>query len=139
MNLRTIAALSTVVALLSGCATGPSMSEVKTPLPTLSKDMGRVYFYRTGVIGGAYQPEVTLNGNVVGKAVPRGVYFKDVPPGSYKVTTSMTKETVNFALAVGQKQYIKLSYSFGFNIYPEVIEASVGETEIQDLSYIASN
>ena len=66
MNLKIVAALSMIVALLSSCATGPSMSELKTPMPTLGQGMGRVYFYRTGFIGGAYQPEVTLNGNVVG-------------------------------------------------------------------------
>lgn len=138
MTFRSLAAVVIVAALVAGCATGPSMSELKTPLPAMEQGKGRVYFYRTGIIGGAYQPEVTLNGSVVGKASPRGVYFKDVAPGTYIVTTSMTSEKVNFALAAGQKQYVRLSYSFGFNIYPELVEGSVGEKEIQDLSYVAS-
>lgn len=136
--LRNIFVAIFACALVSGCATGPSMSEMKTPIPTIEAGKGRVYFYRTGVIGGAYQPEVTLNGLVVGKAIPKGVYFKDVSPGAYSVTTSMTKETVNFTISAGQKRYVRLSYSFGFKIYPELIEASVGESEAKDLSYIAA-
>ena len=94
-----------------------------------------MYFYRTGVIGGAYQPDVTLNDQVVGTAIPRGVYFKDVAPGQYAVTTKMTSEKVTFSLVAGQQQYIRLSYSFGFNIYPELVESSIGESEIQELSF----
>jgi len=139
MTLRSLGTAVMVAMLVTGCATGPSMSALKTPLPAMDQGKGRVYFYRTGIIGGAYQPEVTLNGGVVGKATPRGVYFKDVPPGNYTVTTSMTSQKVNFVLAAGQKQYIRTSYSFGFNIYPELVEESVGEKEIQDLSYVASH
>ncbi|OYU41734.1 MAG: hypothetical protein CFE44_28080 [Burkholderiales bacterium PBB4] len=126
-------------ALVSGCATGPSMSGMKSPVSALEAGKARVYFYRTGIIGAAYQPEVTLNGLVVGKATPRGVYFRDVPPGAYLVTTSMTKETVSFKLVAGQKQYVRLSYSFGFNIYPELVNTSNGESESKDLSYIAAH
>lgn len=138
MSWRAIAIVVMFAALVTGCATGPSMSELRTSLPAQEQGKGRVYFYRTGIIGSAYQPDVTLNGAVVGKAAPRGAYFRDVPPGTYTVTTSMTNEKVNFVLAAGEQQYIRLSYSFGFNIYPELVETSTGEKEIQDLSYIAS-
>ena len=125
-----------LMASLAGCASGPSLAELKSSMPALGQDMGRVYFYRTGFIGGAYQPEFTLNGATVGKATPRGVYFKDVLPGSYSVTTSLTKDVVNFTLAGGQSQYVKFSYGFGFNIYPELVEVTLGEREIQDLSLL---
>ena len=138
MTLRTAAATLLFATLLAGCATGPSMSELKTPLPALEQGKARVFFYRTGIIGGAYQPEVTLNGEVVGKATPRAIYLKDVPPGSYAVTTSMTSEKVNFVLAEGQKQYVRISYKFGFNIYPELVDEPAAEKEVQDLSFVAS-
>ena len=138
MTLRTAAATLLFATLLAGCATGPSMSELKTPLPALEQGKARVFFYRTGIIGGAYQPEVTLNGEVVGKATPRAIYLKDVPPGSYAVTTSMTSEKVNFVLAEGQKQYVRISYKFGFNIYPELVDGPTAEKEVQDLSFVAS-
>src|SRR4051812_14870547 len=93
---KSVVMASLVCALACGCATGPSVSEVGARIPVLAPDRGRVYFYRTGVIGAAYQPEVTLNGALVGKATPKGAYFRDVPPGPYTVTTSMTRETVAF-------------------------------------------
>lgn len=133
---RTFGLFLVAAMMALGCATGPSISERKTPLPALEQGKGRVFFYRSGIIGGAYQPDVTLNWNVVGKATPRGVYFRDVSPGSYTITTSMTKQEISFVLGTGQTRYVRLSYSFGFKIYPELIEASVGEREIQDLRYI---
>jgi len=136
--LKIIATVLIACVLLSGCATGPSMSENKTPLPVLAAGKARVYFYRTGIVGGAYQPDVTLNGLVVGKATSRGVYFRDVQPGEYSVTTSMTKDVIKFTLTAGQKQYVRFNYSFGFNIYPEIIDESVGEAESKNLSYTAT-
>ena len=124
-------------ALTSGCATGPSISESGRIVPALETGKARIYFYRTSIIGGAYQPEVTLNGAVVGRATPRAVYFRDVAPGYYSVTTSMTDEVVKFALIAGQRQFVRINYAFGFRIYPELIEVSVGEKEIDDLSYVA--
>jgi hypothetical protein len=43
-------------------ATEPSESEQKPPIPALEKGKARIYFYRTGIFGAAYQPGVTLNG-----------------------------------------------------------------------------
>jgi hypothetical protein len=137
MTVRTIAAALLLATLVSGCATGPSMSELKTPLHALEQGKGRVFFYRTGIIGGAYQPDVMLNGAVVGSATPRAVYLKDVPPGSYTVTTSMTNDKVNFVLSEGQQQYVRISYKFGFNIYPELVDGPTGEKEVRDLSFVA--
>jgi hypothetical protein len=61
--------------------------------------------------------------------------LKDVLPGEYSVTTSMTNTIVKFTVVSGQKQFIRLSYSLGFNIYPELVDPLEGEREIQDLSY----
>ena len=61
--------------LLAGCATsGPKFSEMATSMSAAAKPgTGRIYFYRTAVLGAAVQPEVRLNGEVVGTAVPRGL------------------------------------------------------------------
>lgn len=135
MKLLNILALFALAALLAGCATGSKLSSVKSTLPTLEAGKGRVYFYRTSIVGGGYQPNILLNEQVTGRATPWGVYFKDVPPGEYTVTTTMTSTKVSFSLAEGQKKYVRLSYRFGFNIYPELIDGSVGDAEIQGLSY----
>jgi hypothetical protein len=121
---------------VSACATGPSLKESAHALPSLESGKGRIFFYRTIVIGAAYTPDVLLNGSKVGNAVPRGVFFKDVSPGKYAVTTTMTSEAVNIDLAAGEKKYIKLSYAFGFRIYPELVDTAIGEAEASELSLI---
>jgi hypothetical protein len=123
-------------ALACACASGPTLSDARASVPVLAAGKARIYFYRTGIVGAAYQPEVTLNGAVVGKAAPRGVYFRDVAPGHYAVTTRLTRKVVEFDVAAGQKMYVRMDYSFGFNIDPELIQASVGEREISELSFV---
>ena len=125
---------SGLLVLISACATGPSLKESAQALPPLDSGQGRIFFYRTIVIGAAYTPDVLLNGQKVGNAVPRGVFYRDVPPGKYAVTTTMTSEIVNFDVAAGDKKYIKLNYGFGFRIYPELVDSATGESEASELS-----
>ncbi len=135
-NVKIIKLFCSVVllAFLSACATGPSLKESAKSIPPPGAGMGRVFFYRTIVIGAAYTPDVLLNGEKVGNAVPRGVFYKDVPPGKYAATTTMTSEIVNFDIGAGEKKYIKLHYGFGFRIYPELVDATTGEAEASELS-----
>jgi len=135
--MRSFKFLPTVLAvlLLTACATGPSLKEQAAAVPAVGPGQARIYFYRTTVIGGAYQPDVLLNGKKVGNATPRGVFFRDVAPGKYSVTTTMTSQVVNFDVVGSEKKFVKLSYSFGFNIYPELVDSATGEAESSELSY----
>ena len=72
-----------------GCATsGPKYSELSPVISTLPPDTGRIYIYRTSALGAAVQPEVKLNGEVVGKAVPKGFFYVDKKPGTYEILIS---------------------------------------------------
>jgi uncharacterized protein DUF2846 len=74
--------------IVAGCATGgQKFKEMSSEMAAPPAGMGRIYFYRTSVFGAAVQPEVKLNGEVVGKAVPQGFFYADRPPGDYTVTT----------------------------------------------------
>lgn len=127
--------ISLLALLIAACATGPSLKERSSSLPQIDQGKARIFFYRTQIVGAAYQPDVLLNGEKVGNAVPQGVFFRDVPPGKHSVTTTMTKEVVTMDIAAGDKKYVKLSYSFGFNIYPELVDTTKGELEASELSY----
>ena len=72
-------AFALIVALLAaGCATsGPKFSELSSTPAAMPTDTGRIYMYRAAVLGAAVQPEVKLNGEVVGKAVPKGFFYVD--------------------------------------------------------------
>lgn len=129
------------VALLAGCATGPKFAEVRSTLPSLAPEKGRVYIYRTAVIGAAIQPDVRVNGEVVGSAKPKGFFIVDRPAGDYQVSSS-TEVTRNLSLtlAAGQTRYVRLNISMGFlvgHVYPELVEPAEGEKDLAKCSYIA--
>ncbi len=86
---RTIYILFLVSSLivLQGCASGIKYADMKDFIPNLNPDLGRIYFYRNSVIGGAIQPNIMLNDEKVGKSVPQGFFFIDKAPGEYKAST----------------------------------------------------
>lgn len=136
---RTAAAVS-IVALLSACASGPKMSEVQSSIPALKQDEGRVYFYRSGsMVGAAIQPNIVLNGEVIGVSKPGGFFFVDRAPGAMQVSTSTEVEKkLSFTLNAGEVRYVKTVIGFGIvagRVYPELVDRAVGEKEIQDASY----
>ncbi len=144
MRIRVLSKLLFVITvsfLLVGCATtGPKFTELAPSISNLAPNMGRIYIYRTSVLGAAIQPQVNLNGEVIGKAVPKGFFFVDKKPGNYVITTS-TEVTRKLSLTLdkGQIRYVRLNVSLGFfvgHVYPELVEPQVAEKEIQDCRYI---
>ena len=126
--------------LLPGCATGPKFMEVASTFNKLVPEEGRIYIYRTAVLSAAVQPEVKLNGEVIGKAVPSGFFYVDRTPGNYEILTSTEVDRkLSLTLDKGEARYVRLNISMGFfvgHVYPELVEPAVGEKEIQDCSYV---
>jgi len=128
--------------VLAACASGPKFSEVQENLAARPADSGRIYVYRTAIIGAGVQPAVKLNGEVIGSAVPQGFFYVDRPAGTYEISTS-TEVTRNLSLTLepGQTRYVRLGISLGFvvgHVYPELVEDTVGSAEIQGCHYVAS-
>ena len=126
--------------VLAGCATGPKFAEVKSAIPALSTDSGRVFFYRSAnPIGSGIQPDVKLNGKVVGSSKPGGFFFVDVPPGDYEIVLSTEiDKKLTLALAKGQQRCVRMSVGLGvivYRVYPELTERAVCDSEIEGLSY----
>jgi hypothetical protein len=135
---------SVIVALalglaLSACATGPKFTELESTIPALDPSLGRIFIYRTTVFGAAVQPNVKLNGEVVGSAVPNGFFFVDRPPGDYTVSTATEVErSVMLGLRAGETQYVRLNIGMGFlvgRVAPELIHPETGREEIKMLSF----
>ena len=125
------------ISFLFGCASGPKYSTVKDTIPSLSGGHSRIFFYRTSHFGGAYQPAVYVNGEKYGQAYLEGVFFKDVLPGKYRITTAMSQgKPVDLNLSSGEFAYIRFEYRIGFAVYPVLVEPSVGKIEIQDMAYV---
>ena len=132
--------VAAVVLFVAGCASGPIYSSVEKTLPTFAREQGRIYFYRLGgLFGAAIQPSIQMNREVVGSAVPGGVFFRDVSPGNYIIATSTEVDReLSFTLTAGQERYVRLITSLGVLIHrvsPELVDPSVGKVEIQGLSY----
>jgi len=130
--------------VMTGCATtGPRFSEMTASLANLPSDTGRIYIYRSSSFGAAVQPEVKLNGEVVGQSVPYGFFYVDKKPGNYEVMTSTEVDRkLSMTLESGQTRFVRLSISFGFfvgHVYPELVEDEIGRQEIQDLRYIGNS
>jgi hypothetical protein len=123
--------------ILGGCATsGQKFSESATLTATgPAPEMARIYFYRTMLLGVAVQPEVKVNGEVVGRAVPNGFFYVDRKPGNYEITTTTEVERkLSLTLDKGQTRYVKLSLSIGFvvgHVYPELIDNDVARKEME--------
>lgn len=138
---RLCAALS-LLALVSACAaTGPKLAEIRSAIPALKPDQGRIYFYRnSSMLGAAIQPSIQLNGTVVGDSVPGGFFFVDQAPGPKEVSASTEVERkLTFTLEAGQTRYVRTAVGFGIavgRVYPELVDNATGEKELEETSYI---
>jgi hypothetical protein len=138
-----IFALALAALLASGCASGPQFSTVSRSLPPVSEGKARIFFYRsTGLIGAAIQPDIKLNGLVVGTSVPLGVFYVDRNPGNIVVTTTTEVEKrLTFTVAAGETRYVRCSVGLGvltYRILPELVGESEAKREMADLSYIGT-
>ena len=127
--------------VLGGCATsGPTYTQFKTTAPKLDPAYGRIYLYRSSVLGAAVQPAVKVNNEVVGAAQPLGFFFVDRKPGEYVIsTTTEVERNLSLTLDAGQIRYVRLNISIGFfvgHVYPELVDNVVGEKEMEQCHYM---
>ena len=132
-----------MVLLLSSCASGMKFTEANPKLAPQNQELGRIFFYRTTIAGAAVQPDVKLNGEVVGTAKPSGFFYVDRPAGNYEVITSTEVDRkLSFVLDKGETRFVRFGISFGFfvgHVYPELVDNVEGLKEIQDCRYAADD
>jgi hypothetical protein len=126
--------------LLGGCAaSGPKHSEIRDAIAPVEPEMGRIFFYRDSFAGFAIQPEIRLNGEVVGKSTPGGFFFVDRRPGKCVVSSATEVEnSIEFSLAAGQNRYVRTYISLGVlvgRIQIHLVDPDQAATHLGDLSY----
>ena len=136
-----LVALLAFAAVITGCATGPKFSDTASSMPALKAGDGRIFFYRSNsMLGAAIQPDVRLNGEVVGPSKPGGFFYVDRPAGSYSAATSTeTEKTVSFQLDAGESKYIKMTPGFGVVVGRMVMSVESAQTarpELESMSYV---
>jgi Protein of unknown function (DUF2846) len=139
---RLVSLLFVATIFLAGCATGPKFSDVQGGLPKLPASEGRVYFYRTSILGFAVQPGIYLNGKEVGDCAPNGVFFKDLPPGDYEARVSTEVERkVTFEVDKGEEKFIRCRIGMGLFVghgILELIDPAKARKDIAGLSYVGT-
>jgi hypothetical protein len=113
---------------------------MKSSIPTLAQGQGRIYFYRSNsMLGAAVQPDIALNGQVVGSSQPGGFFYVDRPAGTYEaVCGTEVDRKASFVLDAGQERYIKTSVGMGVmvaHVIPELVDPAEGSAAVQSLSY----
>jgi hypothetical protein len=125
---------------LSGCASGPQYSEIRSSIMPLKSSEGRIYFFRKSLEPGlAVQPTIYVNGQPVGTSTPNGFFYIDHAPGPIEVKTATeVEEKITFKLMPGQTRYVRTYVGMGLmigRVYPELIDSEQGASEVQQLSY----
>ena len=128
-----------VALTLSACASGVKFTEMNPSTSPKDQDTGRIFFYRTTILGAALQPDIRLNGTKVGNAIAQGFFFVDRPPGNYEVVTSTEVDRkVTFVLEKEQTRFVRFSVSMGFfvgHVYGELVDSAEGLEEIKECKY----
>lgn len=115
-RILSIALLAFSTLFFAGCAaTGTPYAQANAAMPTLKPGEGRIYFFRSSsMFGAAMQPDIKLNGQVVGESKPGGYFYVDRPAGKYTASASTeTEKTASFTLDAGETKYLRSSVTFG--------------------------
>jgi len=128
-----------LVLLVAACATGPKFESVASSLAARPQGKARIFFYRATSLGAAIQPDIRLNGKVVGKAEPHGVFFVDVDPGNMEVVSgSEVEKKLTFQVAPGDRRYVRMAVGFGvvvWRVIPELVDEAEAKQEMAGLAY----
>ena len=108
--------------------------------PPLAAGEGRLCFYRETWHALSVQPDVTINGEVVGKAYPNEWFCVDRKPGTYEISTvSEPGRKFSVTLASGQTHYASLEFTVTWflvaHINPELVDNATGEKGVAGLKY----
>jgi hypothetical protein len=127
-------------AVLTGCASGQPYNQFAAQVTPVSKQQGRIYFYRdSSPFGSGVQPEIKLNDAVVGNSNPGGFFYVDRPSGNYTVSTQTeAKRNVNFTLSPGETKYVRTRVAMGVlvgHVYGELEDEETAMKTLKGLSY----
>ena len=138
-------------AVFAGCASGqPRVAQ--TAMPAIPTGTGRIYVYREMNYEALSYTAIEFNGQQVGAAGPGSVFFRDVPPGSYRITARtrlyQPDQARTVDVAAGESAYVRViaiptpvGGNDGTDAYTsfvlEVMDPVTGAKAIQGLAYAA--
>ena len=110
---RSLRWASGLLLLVAGCAEPSVTASTPVTAPPVAAGQARVWFYR------AWEPSeslnlslVDMNDSYVGAVANGGVFYRDVPPGNYRIAPHTFgrdfNQDRNVDLASGQQLYVKI-------------------------------
>ncbi len=126
---------------LQGCAaTGPKGAEMASALGSVPPGFGRIVFYRSdSIVGAAVQPEIRLDGQVVGQSKPGGFFYVDAAPGKHTASASTeAASSVDVQVVAGQTHYVRSAIGMGLLVGRVVLSVEgmfTARGELSNLSY----
>jgi hypothetical protein len=131
--------LLVIATALAGCASGPEFKSAQGTLPALAQNKARIFLYRSTSFGAAIQPDIKLNGKVVGSAQPNGIFYVDQEPGDIEIVIGTELEKrLTFNVAAGDVRYVKCDVNMGLfaaRIIPKLMDANEAKSEIDGLAF----
>lgn len=147
--------------VVMSCAFGPKFIDIEQQIPQIKPGESRIYFFRKMEIkAGMFQPPITVDGKDVGKVMPGGFFYVDLPPGDYTIG-HRSKAYIGYSgdelhsmeqisLSSGQILYIELklsSYraSSKFSSFKKIylkmrpVEPNQAKRDMRELEYVGTN
>lgn len=126
---------------LQGCAaTGPKGAEMASALNSVPAGYGRIVFYRSsGLAGAAVQPDIRVDGQIVGQSKPGGFFYADVGPGKRAIEAA-TESTSRLEITAlpGQTYYVRSAIGMGLLVGRITLNQEgqvTAQAELQGLSH----
>ena len=118
---RLSGAVAAIALILAGGSCAPPPTTASVAIPPIPPQQGRIWFYRqvdTAAVN-TTTPYVRLNGAIAGVPEQGGAFFRDVPPGYYRITVdaegNSPTPSQEVALVAGQQIYARIGLGGSWN------------------------
>ena len=118
---RLTGAVAAIALILAGGSCAPPPTTASVAIPPIPPQQGRIWFYRqvdTAAVN-TTTPYVRLNGAIAGVPEQGGAFFRDVPPGYYRITVdaegNSPTPSQEVALVAGQQIYARIGLGGSWN------------------------
>jgi hypothetical protein len=104
---------SGLVLIAASCAEPPATAQVPVPAAPVPAGEARIWFYRPYEPYGSHNlARVDVNGSLIGAVENGSAFYRDVPPGHYRIAPESFGRDINQVrqvdVAPGQQLYVKI-------------------------------